>query len=237
MAVQRGRLPITKRRLPAAQGRLPKDVQRDIHLSARRPRGHTRLAGVPQSCNKCEDPATAAHKDRCVSWRQTSGCQPTGKRQPHEDQSCTTKIKSGSSGYCECDAGVRAAESACEHPPFTCADKCAEQWAFLRKQREQRQDGAGGGAAAEEEFSADDAQSKLYKRGKQFYVMGNTELALRHFREALKLDPEHTATKREYKQAKKLAKLWRRLRPSSVRMWRVRVGRSSSSVRSSMRRR
>jgi tetratricopeptide (TPR) repeat protein len=175
------------------------------------------LAGTPvwqacrKSCNKCEDPATAAHKDRCVSWRQTSGCQPTGKRQPHEDQSCTTKIKSGWSGYCECDAGVRAAESACEHPPFTCADKCAEQWAFLRKQREQRQDGAGGGAAAEEEFSADDAQSKLYKRGKQFYVMGNTELALRHFREALKLDPEHTATKREYKQAKKLAKLMEKI--------------------------
>jgi len=37
--------------------------------------------------------------------------------------------------------------------------------------------------------------------------MGNTELALRHFREALKLDPEHKACKADYKQAKKLAKL------------------------------
>ena len=37
--------------------------------------------------------------------------------------------------------------------------------------------------------------------------MGNTELALRHFREALKLDPEHEACKADYKQAKKLGKL------------------------------
>ena len=42
-----------------------------------------------------------------------------------------------------------------------------------------------------EEFRADDALTKLYKRGKQFYVMGNTELALRHFRETLKLDGRH----------------------------------------------
>ena len=37
--------------------------------------------------------------------------------------------------------------------------------------------------------------------------MGNTDLALRHFREVLKLDPEHRQCKTEYKQAKKLAKL------------------------------
>jgi len=36
--------------------------------------------------------------------------------------------------------------------------------------------------------------------------MGNTELALRHFREALKLDPEHKC-KADYKQAKKLTKI------------------------------
>ena len=129
----------------------------------------------------------------------------------HEDKLHRLKIKSGWSGYCECDAGVRAAESACEHPPVHVRRQVCGAVAFLRKQREQRQDGAGGSAAAEEEFSADDAQSKLYKRGKQFYVMGNTELALRHFREALKLDPEHTATKREYKQAKKLAKLMEKI--------------------------
>jgi len=104
---------------------------------------------------------------------------------------------------------VRAAESGCEHEPFNCADKCAEQWRWLREQREQKR-AAASGSAEEEEFKADDALSKLYKRGKQFYVMGNTELALKHFREALKLDPEH-ACKKDYKQAKKLAKIMEKI--------------------------
>ena len=59
----------------------------------------------------------------------------------------------------------------------------------------------------EEPFDSDSNLAKLYKRGKGFYVMGNTELALRHFRMALKLDPEHQQCKADYKQAKKLAKL------------------------------
>ena len=59
----------------------------------------------------------------------------------------------------------------------------------MRAQREKAKAASASSGQAEEEFSADDALTKLYKRGKQFYVMGNTELALRHFREALKLDP------------------------------------------------
>ena len=230
---------------------------------------------------------------KCVKWRQTSGCSATGKRQTAQDQECTQRIQSGWSGYCECEGGIRAGESTCEHPAFTCADKCAEQWTWLRQQREKKESAAGGGAATPE--SADDqlvrqptqatthslcpdpqdqrtrstassgarpctrwsrrghppplaptlrrareaspppeahppeahpptraahvvperaplrrvacgAQTQLYKRGKQFYVMGNTELALRHFREALKLDPEHKC-KADYKQAKKLTKI------------------------------
>jgi len=167
-----------------------------------------------KTCKNCEQPTTppAGGKDRCVSWRQTGGCSATGKRQPAEDTDCSKKIQNGWSGYCECEGGVRAAESACEHEPFTCSVKCAEQWQWLREQREKAKQakadaGGGSGGAAEEEFRADDALTKLYKRGKQFYVMGNTDLALRHFREALKLDPEHSAAKKDYKQAKKLAKL------------------------------
>ena len=159
-----------------------------------------------KTCNRCEDPQAAADKEKCVSWRQTSECSPMGKRQPHQDQACKAKIQSGWSGYCECDSGVRAGESNCEHEIFTCADKCAKQFAWLREQRAAKK-----GDAPEEEFSADDALGKLYKRGKQFYVMGNTELALRHFREALKLDPEHKQCKKEYKQAKKLSKLMEKI--------------------------
>ena len=107
------------------------------------------------------------------------------------------------SGYCECEGGVRAGEAGCSHGTFTCETKCAEKWAWLREQRKKRADEA---SPATDEASADDNLAKLYKRGKGFYVMGNTELALRHFREALKLDPEHSC-KADYKQAKKLEKI------------------------------
>lgn len=123
------------------------------------------------------------------------------------DRDCMATIADGSSGYCECEGGVRAAESSCSHLPFRCEEKCAEQWAWLREQRKKRAAKEGDG----KEASADDNLAKLYKRGKGFYVMGNTELALRQFREALKWDPEHQACKSDYKQVKKLAKLLTKL--------------------------
>ena len=177
--------------------------------------------GCRKTCNKCHEPAAAAGAekpakpadggDKCVSWRQTSGCSGTGKRQPDQDRTCQTNIRNGWSGYCECEGGVRAAESACEHVPFTCADKCAEQWQWLRQKRTERQAASASSGGEEADFSADDALSQLYKRGRQFYVMGNIDLALRHFREALKLDPEHAKAKAEYKQAKKLSKLMEKI--------------------------
>jgi len=113
------------------------------------------------------------------------------------------RVRNGWSGYCECRGGVRAGDSNCQHDEFTCQDMCVKQWAWLREQRQQRQSSS----EKEEAFDADGNLIKLYKRGKGFYVMGNTELALRHFREALKLDPEHQECKADYKQAKKLQKL------------------------------
>ena len=118
---------------------------------------------------------------------------------------CDEVVKGGWSGYCECEGGIRTAESDCRHQPFTCEAKCGEQYAYLRQQRQAKVSAMGEVEA--EAFDADDSLTKLYKRGKGFYVMGNTELALRHFREALKLDPEHEACKADYKQAKKLGKL------------------------------
>jgi len=140
---------------------------------------------------------------KCMGWRQTAGCSPSGRREPARDRGCDVSIGQDWSGYCECAGGVRAADTTCTHESFTCEAKCREQWAWLREQRKKR-------AEQEKEVesaSADDNLAKLYKRGKGFYVMGNTELALRHFREALKLDPEHGACKADYKQAKKLEKL------------------------------
>jgi len=169
-----------------------------------------------KTCGRCggagaaEGAATVAANSKCIKWRQTGGCSASGKRQPQADRDCHVRIQDGWSGYCECEGGVRAAESGCEHEEFTCNERCDKQWRWLREQRANRQP-AEAQAKEEEEFSADDALSKLYKRGKQFYVMGNTELALRHFREALKLDPEHTKCKADYKQAKKLAKVMEKI--------------------------
>ncbi len=47
---------------------------------------------------------------------------------------------------------------------------------MLREQREKKRAES---AEAGEDFSADENLLKLHKRGKGFYVMGNTELALR----------------------------------------------------------
>ena len=165
----------------------------------------------PVTCGKCKpgaggaEKATASGESKCISWRQTNDCNANGKRQAQKDRSCSTKIQEGWSGYCECSGGIRAGESSCQHEVFTCEAKCSEQWEWLRQQRAKKS------AAADEPFDADGSLTKLYKRGKGFYVMGNTELALRHFREALKLDPEHKQSKDDYKQAKKLAKLMEKI--------------------------
>ena len=158
----------------------------------------------PATCGKCgEQPPAAAVAPvpgKCISWRQTKDCAANGKRQPSMDRGCDEVVKGGWSGYCECEGGIRTAESDCRHQPFTCEAKCGEQYAYLRQQRQAKVSAMGEVEA--EAFDADDSLTKLYKRGKGFYVMGNTELALRHFREALKLDPEHKACKEDYKQAK-----------------------------------
>lgn len=164
---------------------------------------------APKAAPAAAEAAAAPKEGDCVSWRQTKDCNPSGARQPQLDRPCKSKIRKGQSGFCECRDGIRTGEVACEHPDFTCEAKCAEQMEYIRSQRSKRQaeaeaSGEGGGG---ETFDADDALTKLYKRGKGFYVMGNTELALRHFREALKLDPEHEQCKADYKQAKKLGKL------------------------------
>ncbi|KAL1503943.1 hypothetical protein AB1Y20_010362 [Prymnesium parvum] len=144
--------------------------------------------------------AAALDESPCVSWRQTAGCSPTGAREPSFDAPCGSLVARGASGFCECRFG-RGAAVDCDHPPFTCEESCAQLERDIQRRREARRDDD------DAPFDADGSLAKLYTRGKGFYVMGNTELALRHFREALKLDPEHKQCKAEYKQAKKLAKL------------------------------
>lgn len=134
--------------------------------------------GPPQSAP--QDELCFTPQGKCISWRQTKDCTAGGKRQPDMDRGCDHTISKGWSGYCECEGGIRTAESGCSHATFTCEAKCGEQWAYVRQQRAAKVSAMGEVEAVP--FDADDSLTKLYKRGKGFYVMGNTELALRHFR-------------------------------------------------------
>jgi tetratricopeptide (TPR) repeat protein len=46
----------------------------------------------------------------------------------------------------------------------------------------------------------------LMMRGRSYLYLNDFELAMRHFREALKFDPEHDAIKKEYRRVKSLEK-------------------------------
>jgi hypothetical protein len=63
---------------------------------------------------------------RCVSWRQTADCDPTGShREPRNDKPCADQIPPGASGYCECAGGVKRGLVGCTgHASFTCDDVC-----------------------------------------------------------------------------------------------------------------
>ncbi|GBG26359.1 DnaJ-like subfamily C member 3 [Hondaea fermentalgiana] len=63
-------------------------------------------------------------------------------------------------------------------------------------------------ADAGEVLKADpDNQEALLLRGRGYYLVGDHEMALRHFREGLKKDPEHVATKEALRKVQKLEKL------------------------------
>lgn len=128
----------------------------------------------------------------CVAFRRAAGCSPADARDPARDAQCDVVVRSDWAGFCECAHEFTTGDVACGHDEFTCAAACADRWRAM-----QGQGGAGEGAtaagadaeAAGAERTVGDADSeleRLYQRGKQFYVVGNIELALRHYREALR---------------------------------------------------
>eukprot|EP00439_Symbiodinium_sp_Y106_P052141 s522_g6.t5 len=81
-----------------------------------------------------EKPAVRSGRTKlCVAWRQTGACSPAGPLEPGSDKPCTEMIARGASGFCQCEglgapgAHGSAAESGCDHEPFTCAQKCIER--------------------------------------------------------------------------------------------------------------
>lgn len=82
---------------------------------------------------RCEDACrtgTASREDsatQCVGWRQTGHCRDDGPREPAEDLGCGDVVPRAASGYCECVGGVRAGQTGCNHPQFTCEVACARR--------------------------------------------------------------------------------------------------------------
>ncbi|RLN87518.1 hypothetical protein BBJ28_00012560 [Nothophytophthora sp. Chile5] len=70
--------------------------------------------------------AGAESASYCVKWRATARCDPHGVREPANDAACSTRIASGSSGFCECEDRRRVREVECDHHLFTCEEACAE---------------------------------------------------------------------------------------------------------------
>jgi len=84
----------------------------------------SRKPPLPLSVDTVMNEETAPLLSSCRAWRQTAGCDPKGTPEPKDDKPCSSWIRSGASGYCECAKGVRVAEVPCEHEAFTCEFMC-----------------------------------------------------------------------------------------------------------------
>ncbi|KAG7392033.1 hypothetical protein PHYBOEH_006509 [Phytophthora boehmeriae] len=74
-------------------------------------------------------------KLRCVSWRATDGCNPSGRRLPSLDEPCSKVIPFGASGYCEVqdkDTGerFRVMQRYCSSVRDTARFRCSDAWDF-----------------------------------------------------------------------------------------------------------
>jgi len=79
-----------------------------------------------EGIQKCAGSQCTEHH-KCVSWRQTGGCNPKGKREPKGDRRCQNEVPKDASGYCECGGGVRVRSVGCGHETFKCDKECAMQ--------------------------------------------------------------------------------------------------------------
>ena len=59
----------------------------------------------------------------CLGWRQTGQCRASGPREARADSTCTARINSGRSGYCECSGHTQRSYN-CGHETLTCEAVC-----------------------------------------------------------------------------------------------------------------
>merc|ERR1712025_900140 len=81
--------------------------------------------------SQCGSRTGVSIDSKCVSWRQTGGCDPKGLREPNSDKSCNVVIPDVVSGYCECTDGKRQMEKGCSKGAFdTCDAACKDTPSF-----------------------------------------------------------------------------------------------------------
>lgn len=61
---------------------------------------------------------------KCVAWRKTLNCDPSGPRDFHGDKNCSAIVPQGESGFCECEGYVQTAAAPCNHRMINCAKEC-----------------------------------------------------------------------------------------------------------------
>jgi len=66
---------------------------------------------------------------KCVGWKKTLNCDPSGPRDSANDKDCAKTVSSEESGWCECGDFTKLNDTAfgavpCTHPPFTCDAMC-----------------------------------------------------------------------------------------------------------------
>merc|ERR1719253_582415 len=61
---------------------------------------------------------------KCVGWRTTLNCVPSGPRDPLQDKDCLTIVSSQESGFCECEGYVHTAAVPCGHQEVNCTREC-----------------------------------------------------------------------------------------------------------------
>merc|ERR1719389_1204648 len=61
---------------------------------------------------------------KCVRWRKTLNCAPSGPRDPIGDKDCSVTIGGAESGFCECEGHVHVAAVPCGHKPINCQHEC-----------------------------------------------------------------------------------------------------------------
>merc|ERR1719428_1477875 len=71
---------------------------------------------------KREDPSIGL---KCVRWRKTLNCAPSGPRDPMGDKDCSVTIGQSESGFCECEGHVHVAAVPCGHKAINCEMECS----------------------------------------------------------------------------------------------------------------